>query len=128
MSLEDRGAANKPSFKIFVEPAELGTSCRFSRRFGSTSFLRIKVHKNALRNESKLVEFLKRPFIFLGSVYRSFFAKDSNVFLFKTNEIVLGPDVSVSSADTVPGRLSLLEFLEWHNPLHLNANQVHTTS
>lgn len=104
--------------------AELGASNRFARRFGSAHFLRIKVPKSLMRREDqqKLLNFLRRPFILMGCVLRAFYAKEQNVFFFRTNEVY--KDSKISLIKTVQGRLSFLEFVEWHNSLEGNANQV----
>ena len=121
---------DKTQYRILLERAELGPSYRFARRFGSTSFLKVKVSSRIINKpNNKLVEFFSRPFILNGRVYRSFYAKDENVFMFKTNEIVhedtLNSElirVSAGSADS-PG-LSLLAFLNWHNSLEVNNKQA----
>ncbi|ESK96081.1 hypothetical protein Moror_7426 [Moniliophthora roreri MCA 2997] len=68
------------------------------------------------------MSFLLRPFVFCGSVYRAFYEKDKTVFLFRTNEMSVGN--SISSTRVVPGRLSLTDFLEFHNPLEPNSKQT----
>ena len=114
--------SKNPEYKITLEPAELSFSHSFSRRFGSKSFLRLKLTKAVLNNGEKLLEYLRRPVILCGSVFRSFFAKNHNVFYIKTNEGTNGD--SILSNAPVPGVMSFLEFINWHNPLHLNSKQV----
>jgi hypothetical protein len=112
----------KPQYKVALEQPELGHSTRFSRRFGSKSFLKIKIAKQILNRKSHhLVEFFTRPFILCGHVFRGFTSKDNNVFLVRTNEVFDG--VRISTPPQSPC-LSLVEFLEWHNPLRYNVNQV----
>lgn len=109
------------NYRIELERAVLGPSCRFKRRFGSPNFLHIKIPSNLLHNSnSKLREFFFRPFILWGRVFRSFYAKDRTVFLFRTNEMMMDGKFY---PDHFPGP-SLLRFLDWHNPLETNANQV----
>lgn len=117
----------------------LGTSCRFSRRFGSHSFVRIRIDKDTIfRSDHHLVKYFQRPFIIGGWVFRAFYSKEYNVFLFKTNEVVH----TIPSGSASPGQpglcirgphktgsgstvgLSLLEFLQWHNDISLNSAQV----
>lgn len=108
--------------------AELGASNRFARRFGSAHFLRIKVPKSLMRREHQenLMNFFHRPFILMGCVLRAFYAKEQNVFLFMTNEVY--KDSVISLTKTVQGRLSFLDFVEWHNSLEGNAEQVNQYS
>ena len=111
------------NYKFTLEPAELSFSHSFSRRFGSKHFLRLKLTKAVLNKNSKqLLDYLRRPLILCGSVFRAFFAKNHNVFYVKTNEGTNGE--SILSNAPVPGVMSLLEFINWHNPLDLNSNQV----
>ncbi|KAK0468272.1 RNA dependent RNA polymerase-domain-containing protein [Desarmillaria tabescens] len=115
---------SSPSFKIVLEKAELGPSNRFARKFGSKSFLRIKVTKECLSYEKELVLFFKHPFILNGSVFRAFYEKDKNVFLFMTNEVVEGSKISPQNFRL--DRISLIDFLDWHNPITNNINQTMT--
>jgi RNA-dependent RNA polymerase len=115
--------SNNPEYKLTLEPAELSSSHSFARRFGSKHFLRLKLTKAVLNKNSKqLLDYLRRPFILCGSVFRAFFAKNHNVFYVKTNEGTNGG--SILSNAPVPGVMSFLEFINWHNPLDLNSNQV----
>ncbi|KAG7449112.1 uncharacterized protein BT62DRAFT_1073637 [Guyanagaster necrorhizus] len=116
---------SSPSFKIVLEKAELGPSNRFARKFGSKSFLRIKVTKECLSYEKELVSFFKHPFILNGSVFRAFYEKDKNVFLFMTDEVVEGSEISrISPQRFRPDRISLIGFLDWHNPIMNNITQT----
>jgi RNA-dependent RNA polymerase len=119
-TLEDTGSQRAPQYKLILERAVIGSSCRFTRRFGSLCFLRVKIPEGIL-HRPKLVEYFLRPFVLNGQVFRSFFSKDDHVFLFKTNEMFKGSEICPA-----PGAkgLSLLEFLNWHNRLDANVNQV----
>ena len=112
-------------YKLTLEPAELSFSHSFARRFGSKHFLRLKLTKGVLKNSKQLLDYLRRPFILCGSVFRAFFAKNHNVFYVKTNEGTKGG--SILSNAPVPGVMSFLEFINWHNPFNLNSNQVSKT-
>ncbi|TFK75828.1 hypothetical protein BDN72DRAFT_831274 [Pluteus cervinus] len=110
---------------IQLERAELGPSTRFARRFGSRSFFRIKVPKDILRDvdfETTGFSFFQRPLIICGDVFRAFYAKDANVFYFRTNEVY--NEKGISPGSTGPGRLSIEGFLEWHNPIEINQKQT----
>lgn len=103
-------------YRIVLDSCTLGGSSRFTRRFGSWSFLRIKVPQTIFFGHNRdFISFFLRPIIIWGRVYRVFDAKDSKIFLYWTNE---------SPGSLIPGRMSLEEFIEWHNPLRLNQNQA----
>lgn len=117
--MDSKGELN--SYKIILDRCTLGPSCRFARRFGSSNFLRIKIPAGTLHKpDNGLNLFFSKPFVLWGRVFRSFYAKDDTVFLFRTNEIM---ENSRIVPDRVPG-LSLLQFLDWHNPLESNSNQA----
>lgn len=110
-----------------LERSELGPSNRFARRFGSKRFLRVRISKRILYSrDNGLVQYFSRPFILDGRVFRAFTSKEHSVYMVETNEqfingCVDSPGDEVVTAD---GRISLLAFLDWHNPMHLNVNQV----
>lgn len=105
-------------YKIVLEPCTLGPSSRFTRQFGSFSFLRVKIPLTLFHNpNAKLDEWFKQAFVIWGRIYRACYAKSDNVFLYWTNE-------SLGGGPPVPGRLSFVDFIYWHNPLQANANQV----
>ncbi|GLB43932.1 hypothetical protein LshimejAT787_1501160 [Lyophyllum shimeji] len=59
----------------------------------------------------------------LGTVFRAFFAKDDYVFfLFRTNENLVDNEIVT---DPSLG-MSLLQFIDWHNPPSANATQAMT--
>lgn len=66
------------------------------------------------------MHFFRRPFIIAGRVFRAFLEKEKNVFFFMTNE---NSDPGLV-LDTVSQKLSIDDFLNWHNPIELNKNQV----
>ncbi|KAI0711161.1 RNA dependent RNA polymerase-domain-containing protein [Cerioporus squamosus] len=98
----------KDDFRLVLDRPTLGTSNRFMRRFGSRRFIRVRIQKDALMQKGgTLAEYFYRPFVISGAVFRAFFAKEQNVFLFRTNEV-----------------MSLFELIEWHNDLELNNDQT----
>ena len=118
-----KGCKKQPKYKITLDRAELSTSNMFGRRFGSKHFFRLKLTKAVLnRNPDPLMNYLRRPLILCGNVFRAFYAKDTNVFYVKTNERTDGS--TISHEETIDGVMSFLEFLDWHNPMALNAEQV----
>ena len=68
------------------------------------------------------MEFLYKPVVLCGSIYRSILEKERTVFLYRTNELLPG----LGRAPLLSRRimLSLEEFIELENPPHLNKNQV----
>ena len=119
----DRKSCSTPQYKLTLEPAELSSSHSFSRRFGSKHFLRVKLTKAVLNKSSQqLLNYVRRPLILCGSVVRAFYAKESNVFYVKTNEGTDGK--SIFSNAPVPDIMSFWAFINWHNPIELNSNQV----
>ena len=122
MAARDRKSCT-PRYKLTLEPAELSSSHSFARRFGSKHFLRMKLTKAVLNKHSKqLLDYIRRPLILCGSVFRAFFAKESNVFYVKTNECTDGK--SILSNVSIPNIMSFWEFINWHNPIELNSKQV----
>ena len=83
---------------------------------------------------SALLEFFRRPVILWNRVFRTFYAKEHNAFLFRTNEVVIAkpsPDGGFTYEISKPlagssraNEFSLLEFLQWHNPVEFNKHQV----
>ncbi|KAJ7721959.1 RNA dependent RNA polymerase-domain-containing protein [Mycena maculata] len=110
------------SVKVVLDRSTLASSCRLARRFGSSSFLRLKVPSKILHSNAEgLKDFFQKPFVIFDRVFRSFYAKDGAVFLFRTRErCVNGVVQTVASAHG----LTLFEFLNEFNPLDLNANQL----
>ncbi|KAI0646405.1 RNA dependent RNA polymerase-domain-containing protein [Trametes meyenii] len=109
----------------------LGSSNRFARRFGSRRFVRVRIPVDLLMKAvgDELREYFKRPFVFGGAVFRAFYAKENNVFLFRTNEepVWLGGKLAVEPPSSDSARrkeYSLKAFLTWHNELRLNADQT----
>jgi RNA-dependent RNA polymerase len=122
--VRDVGTTDAPKYKIVLEKPVLGTSCRFTRRFGSHSFLRVKIPAAILENrEHELIKLFCRPFILTGRVFRAFYAKKDHVFLFKTCEVFDGSKLSVLKGTRKSG-MAWREFLDWHNPLFCNCRQV----
>ncbi|KAF5380169.1 hypothetical protein D9615_006104 [Tricholomella constricta] len=95
----------KGSYKVVLERCTLGPSYRFARRYGSKNFLRIRVPKKILYiPENGLDKFFLKPFVLWGNVFRSFYAKDGNVFMFRTNELMVdGEAMTKWSARTALG-------------------------
>ncbi|KAF7355393.1 RNA-dependent RNA polymerase [Mycena sanguinolenta] len=113
---------NKKNLKVILKSPELGPSDRFARRWGSERFLTLSLSRDVLNGGQKTIKFLQRPFILGDHVFRAFDAKDNNVFLVCTNEMVEGKRIHPTRK--IPGLLSLREFFAWHNDLGLNPKQT----
>jgi RNA-dependent RNA polymerase len=123
-TLQDTSSTDIPQYKIVLQRPVLGTSCRFTRRFGSQSFLRVKIPSALLnKRDHDLVRFLSRPFILTGYVFRAFYAKKDHVFLFKTCEVYDGKNVSEPMVTGRKSDLTFQQFIDWHNPLQFNIRQ-----
>ncbi|CDO75004.1 hypothetical protein BN946_scf184965.g6 [Trametes cinnabarina] len=120
------------SFSIILDRPQLGTSNRLARRFGSRRIIRVRLQKDIAWNTqgNELRDYFKRPFIIAGVVFRAFYAKEQNVFLFRTNEgfeqhadgtvLITQPSVSCRGQQ----EYSWLEFIGWHNRLEHNTDQT----
>ncbi|KAG6844808.1 hypothetical protein H0H87_003474 [Tephrocybe sp. NHM501043] len=100
------------AYKVKLERCTLSPSCRFYRRFGSMNFLRIKIDKDILwSRDNSLDNFFCKAFILWGDVFRTFYAKEGNVFLYRTNERVVGNNgmtkwsarMALGLSNSVPG-------------------------
>ncbi|KAF8969583.1 RNA dependent RNA polymerase-domain-containing protein [Flammula alnicola] len=110
----------KKSYKIVLDQCTLGPSSRFARRFGSWSFLRVKIPQQTFHDpKNNLNIFFRKAFIIWGQVFRACYAKGDNIFFYWTNE-------SFPSGPSIPGRLSFEDFISWHNPLEENSAQLMT--
>ncbi|KAF9652372.1 hypothetical protein BDM02DRAFT_3183762 [Thelephora ganbajun] len=104
-------------------------STRFGRRFGSGSFVKLTFSREALERLRKqpdgLLNYVQRPIIVAGKVFRAYSTRDSNVFYVQTNEA--SPDTEKMRQwllkDLFSPALSFLDFIRWHNPLEHNQNQ-----
>ncbi len=80
---------------------------------------------------NKLIQFFSQPFVLCGKVFQAIYAKETTVYLIETNDFT--PSLPSGVVTTHPshlsskGRLSLAEFIAWHNPLGFNINQVHSS-
>ena len=134
-------SGGRDTFTVELEQPVIATSSRFTRRFGSHRFVRIRIDTKTAHEKAKSIhEYFQAPFIISGRVFRAFHAKENTVFLFMTNEVIErspatdGPSPRVRyrirEPTTSPERddFSLSDFLQWHNPTDIkqNAEQVCT--
>ncbi|KDR73737.1 hypothetical protein GALMADRAFT_251555 [Galerina marginata CBS 339.88] len=108
------------TFRIQLDPPTLGPSSRCTRRFGSWSFLRVKIPLTAFHNASNQLDlFFQKTFVIWGCVFRACESKGDNVLFYWTDELF-------PSSQRIKERLSFEEFIEWHNPLAQNSKQLMT--
>lgn len=110
------------SFRLVLAKMEMRKSHRFGRHLASWRLLQVSVPQMIVSNRKQdLDAFFKQRFVLNGRVYVLCGSKDNKVFL-------LGiPEDYERSPRCVPAdarRVSLEDFVNWHNPLQLNGRQV----
>ncbi|KAI9067175.1 hypothetical protein FKP32DRAFT_1609566 [Trametes sanguinea] len=109
------------TLRLVLAPMEMRKSTRFARFLGSRRILQISIPKSMrYAQPDKLKDFLMNKFILCGRVFVAFGAKDGKVFLMETNE-------DYERGCRLPGddqRMSLEEFIAWHNPMDKNGRQA----
>jgi len=106
---------------LLLRPA-LKKSTRFARFLGSRRILKVKLPKDLRFNKNAGVcEHLSGPFVLCGRVYVPFASKEGSVYMMEVNEDE-GRRPDIAQGDDK--RMSLGDFIGWHNPLALNENQV----
>jgi RNA-dependent RNA polymerase len=71
--------------------------------------------------QDKLLDFLLQCFVLCGRIFRPFASNDCSLYLMETNldfEQIANKDFSDQH------RISFTQFVNSHNPLHLNSKQV----
>jgi hypothetical protein len=112
------------SFKFELEKPEIRRSHRFARFLGSRRILQVRVQDSLMYEKvgDEVRNFLtSSKFVLCGRVYVPFHAKEGSLYLFETKENI---DRQTNSDDGDCHRLSLYDFVQWHNPLRLNSKQV----
>ncbi|VDC03109.1 unnamed protein product [Peniophora sp. CBMAI 1063] len=106
--------------------AEVGASSRFTRRWGSDSMIRMRIHRDVYGDRTrdrldKAYAFLREPLTIWGRVYRFVYAnKEHTAFYVATNETIPTPLDPRDAKRFV----SLYDFIMWHNPIRSNTNQT----
>jgi RNA-dependent RNA polymerase len=105
-----------------LDRPEVKKSTRFARFLGSRRILKVKLSKD-LRYEkgNNVCEHLSGPFVLCGRVFVPFASKEGSAYLMEVHE---EKDRRPDSAQGDDRRMSLWDFVEWHNPLGFNQNQV----
>lgn len=120
----NRNKSGRNMFSFRLEPYGIGKSNRATRYCTSLSILQLKIEKNseyALSNDASIANLLGERFVLCGRVYCPFHTKEGKLFLVETNEDYERKPVS-KLGDKF--RQSFDDFLNWHNPMELNSDQV----
>ena len=105
---------------IKLEPMEMCKSHRFARYCGSRRILQVRVPDDVGRQD-EVRSFLRCKFIICGRAFVPFHAKEGSVYMVEINDDSHRPR-RTECGDQF--RLSLSQFINWHNPLALNKGQV----
>lgn len=111
-----------PKYQVILEKLESTRSHRFARYLGSLGVVQMSIPKDLVNKErDDVIKFLSQNFILCGRIYRPFTSKEMKVYLMEIDEDYGRlPDLEQGDQYRIPFR----RFLDWHNPLHLNFNQV----
>jgi hypothetical protein len=109
-------------FTYRLDRPSLKKSTRFARFLGSRRIFKVKLSKELRFDKGNSVrEHLGGPFVFCGRVFVPFASKEGGAYFMEVNE---DRDRKPDSAQGDDKRMSLWDFIEWHNPLGRNQNQV----
>jgi len=114
-------------FHFILEHPILGHSSRFTRCYGSSFLIRLRLSMDLLSKPpllDRLKQLLIRPLILLGHVFRFFHInKNHHAYLMATNEVYNG-GIILGDGQRPGTYYSFLEFFKKHNNLEENSNQV----
>jgi hypothetical protein len=115
------------SFHFILEHPVLGHSSRFTRCYGSSFLIKLRLSIN-IQSKPALLDRLKqlvfRPLILLGHVFRFFHInKDHHIYLMATDEVYNG-GIMLQDGQRPGIYCSFLDFFKKHNNLEENSNQV----
>jgi RNA-dependent RNA polymerase len=117
-----RLSKSKGKFTYRLDRPALKKSTRFARFLGSRRILKVALSKE-LRFEkgSSVRDHLSGRFVLCGRVFVPFASRDGSAYMVEVNE---DEDRKLDRAQGDDRRMSLWDFIEWHNPLGLNQKQV----
>ncbi|KIJ66540.1 hypothetical protein HYDPIDRAFT_86612, partial [Hydnomerulius pinastri MD-312] len=112
----------KGKYSIQLEKPEIRRSHRFSRFLGSRRILQVRVADDLLYKHGDDVRALlcSSKFILCGRVFVPFHAKEGSMYMMETSQ---DHQRMPSPLDGDQFRISLKEFVDWHNPLRFNSGQ-----
>lgn len=113
-------------FVIVLQKHKVGRSTRIARRFGSRRLLQVSLPPVLVqRNGKSILEFFSNKFVLNGQIFEPVVAKNHTVYLLETSNFDnTGSGLATWSHLSPNGRMSLLDFMQWHNPMDDNSNQV----
>lgn len=110
-----------PKSRVILEKSQMTCSIRAARYLGARRVLYLKVPDNFNSDMAGECEFLGKRLVLLGWMFCTFVAKDGKVYIMKIKE---DDDCRPVEEDGNRQRMSLEEFMNWHNFMYLNSNQV----
>ena len=109
-------------YVVHMERLESRRSNRIARFLGSRRVSQMRVNADLMNKErNKLLNFLLQSFVLCGRIFRPFASKDGSLYLMETN---LDFERTANEDFGDQHRISFAQFVNWHNPLHLNSKQV----
>ncbi|KAH9962190.1 RNA dependent RNA polymerase-domain-containing protein, partial [Russula dissimulans] len=113
-------------FHFSLEHPTLGPSSRYTRCYGSSWLLKVRLSKDLLSNIDQIKHLFFRPLVLNGQVFRFFHVnKDHNIYLMATAEHYNGTlHLSPSLPNGQTFFCSFLDFFSKHNNLEENSNQT----
>lgn len=109
-------------FTYCLHEANLKKSTRFARFLGSRRVLKLKLAKELRYGKDTGVDdHLSGSFILCGRLFVPFASKEGSVHMMEVNE---DEDRKSDRKQGDNTRMSLWDFIAWHNPLLLNQKQV----
>ena len=109
-------------YVVLMERLESCRSNRIARFLGSRRVGQMRVDTDLMNKERDgLLAFLLQCFVICGRIFRPFASKDGSLYLMESN---LDFERIANKAFGDQHRISFAQFVNWHNPLHLNSKQV----
>jgi RNA-dependent RNA polymerase len=109
-------------YVVSLERLESRRSHRIARYLGSRRINQMRIDTELLNKErGQLHEFLLQRFVLCGRIYRPFASKDGTLYMMETD---INYERTTIKDFGDQHRISFASFLNWHNPLYPNSNQV----
>ncbi|CAE6395732.1 unnamed protein product [Rhizoctonia solani] len=110
-------------FKFKLEQPTKSKSCRFSRFLGSRRLVECHFSmSNAKKHKGAIIDFfVKKKLLINGRLFQAFYGHQGKVNLMEINQDFHRAPLSELGDNN---RMSLIDFITWHNNLHLNSNQT----
>lgn len=109
-------------YQLRLQPLEMRRSNRLLRFMGSRRVLQVRIPDDILKKErEKVLRFLQHKFILGGRVLLPTPPKDDTIYLIEIDENF---ERNTASWCGDQHRMSYSAFIDWHNPIGLNADQV----